>query len=284
MERNRTTSTATPVLYHSEMSVCAAKVRMLLFDKGVEWEGRLLDLRAGDAQTPDYVRLNPNQVVPTLVVGDEAVIESNVILEYVEDRWPRPAMRPSDPYEAARMRLWMKRLDDRIHAATAVISVCIALRHQFLKRSPEDVKRWLDNMVDPARRARSKAAIEQGMDAPQFAEAMLGFSDLLDDIERTLAGSDWLASDNCSLADIAYAPYVLRLEHLGFGDLLTARPRVAAWRDRLFDRPDFNAGVVDWLNAGAVALFDREREQARIRVAEIVARMSSRAEGAGAVA
>ncbi len=252
------------------MSVCAAKVRMLFADKNIPWESKLLDLRAGDAQSETYVRLNPNQVVPTLVCGSDVVVESNIILEYVEDRWPEPAARPTQPLQKARMRLWMRQLDDSIHAAAAVISVCIALRHQFLKRRPDEVQLWLDKMVDPARRARSKAAIERGMDAEQFAEAVLRVRRLYDDFERALADSTWLAGDSYSLADIAYSPYVLRFDQLGFGDLVVERPHVSDWQKRLFARSGFKAGVVDWLNAGAVALFEREAPEARRRVAEIL--------------
>lgn len=259
-----------PILYHSEMSPCAAKVRMLLADKDVAWESRLLDLRAGDAQTADYVRLNPNQVVPTLVVGSEVVIESNVILEYIEDRWPQRPARPADPFAAARMRLWMKRLDDSVHAATAVVSVGIAFRHQFLKRGPDEIRRWLDNMVDPARRVRSRAAIEQGMDAPQFAEAVVLLRDLYDALDRALADHAWLVGESCSLADIAYAPYMLRFDQLGFGALAAARPRVADWQQRLFDRPGFRAGVIDWLNPAAVAVIEREAPEATRRIAGIL--------------
>ena len=63
-----------PVLYHTEMSVCAAKVRMAFAEKGVAWEGKLLNLRAGEAQRPDYVALNPNQEVPTLVHQGRPII------------------------------------------------------------------------------------------------------------------------------------------------------------------------------------------------------------------
>ncbi len=281
MAATQDSSTERPVLYHSEMSPCAAKVRMLLADKQVAWESMLLDLRAGDAQKPDYVRLNPNQMVPTLVCGDDVVIESNIILEYIEDRWPEPAARPADPNRRARMRLWMRRLDDTIHAATVVVSVCIAIRHQILKRSPDDVQRWLDNMADPARRARSRAAIEQGMDASHFAEAVHRLRDLYDALERTLAADPWLAGDSYSLADIAYSPYMLRFEQLGFGDLAAERPAVADWQARLFARPGFRAGVVDWLNPAAVALFAQEAPAARVRIADILDRSASPANGAG---
>ena len=54
-------------LYHNDMSVCAAKVRTALAAKKLDWNGVHLDLRRGDAQKPEYLKLNPNAVVPTLV-------------------------------------------------------------------------------------------------------------------------------------------------------------------------------------------------------------------------
>ena len=54
-------------LYHNDMSVCAQKVRFALAEKKLKWENRHLSLRAGDQQKPEYLKLNPNAVVPTLV-------------------------------------------------------------------------------------------------------------------------------------------------------------------------------------------------------------------------
>jgi glutathione S-transferase len=54
-------------LYHNDMSTCAQKVRFALAEKGVRWQSRHLDLRARDHQRPEYLRLNPNAVVPTIV-------------------------------------------------------------------------------------------------------------------------------------------------------------------------------------------------------------------------
>ena len=62
-------------LYHNDMSSCAQKVRLMLAEKGLEWESRHLDLRAGAHQQDWYVKLNPRAVVPTLIDGDIVVPE-----------------------------------------------------------------------------------------------------------------------------------------------------------------------------------------------------------------
>src|SRR3990172_76294 len=117
------------VLYHNDMSTCAQKVRLTLDEKALKWESRHLDLRSGDQQKPDYLKLNPRGVVPTLVDRDRAVRESNVIMEYLDDEYPDLPLRPRDSFDRAQMRLWTKRLDEGHHdIATATLSMGVAFR------------------------------------------------------------------------------------------------------------------------------------------------------------
>ncbi len=262
-----------PVLYHNDMSVCAAKVRMAFAEKGVAFHGIHLDIRAGEAQHPDYVKLNPNQVVPTLLHWGRVIIESNVICEYIDDAWPDQGtgeLRPQGALDRARMRLWMKRLDDGMHAMTGVVSTCVAFRHQHLARKPEDVQAWLDKMVDPARRERMRSCVYQGLDSSYFVDGVRRFDRLMAEFDQVLGQSRWLAGDQFSLADIAYAPYLVRLHHLGLDDMIQSRPAVRDWSERVLDRPSFKVGIAGWFNSKYLAIFERERDQARKKVAEIL--------------
>src|SRR5437868_15059888 len=94
----------TLVLYHNDMSSCAQKVRLMWAEKGLEWESRHLDLRAGEHQQAWYIKLNPHAVVPTLIDGDIAVPESNVINEYLDERRPDPPLTPAAPLGRATTR------------------------------------------------------------------------------------------------------------------------------------------------------------------------------------
>src|SRR5215813_3046035 len=99
-------------LYHNDMSLCAQKVRVCLAEKGLAWEDKHLVLRAAEHQQPWYLKLNRRAVVPTLVHDGYVVPESNVILEYLEDVFPQPRLRPNDPYNSRRCAYgssnWMK--------------------------------------------------------------------------------------------------------------------------------------------------------------------------------
>ena len=121
-------------LYHASMSTCAQKVRMTLAEKQLDWDSKLLDLRASDQHQPDYLKLNPNGVVPTLVDDGQVVIESTVICEYLDDAYPDPALKPEAPLARATMRQWTKRLDEVLHFYTGVLSGSIAFRYQHLAR------------------------------------------------------------------------------------------------------------------------------------------------------
>jgi glutathione S-transferase len=259
-------------LYHNDMSVCAQKVRLTLAEKGLEWTGHHLNLRAGDQHRPEYLKLNPNGVVPTLIDNGRVMIESTMICEYLDDAYPEPPLRPGDPYQRGRMRLWTKKLDDWVHADTGTLSSCIAFRYQYLARldTPEKLEQHLNNMPSADKRTRQRANITQGLESPYFVEALRRFHGLFRQIEEALAESQWLAGQTYSLADIGYTPYFLRVQHLGLGDALCG-PRTREWGERLLARPSFAVGVGNMLNPDYLTLFAQKRDEAAVAARTLLA-------------
>ena len=94
-------------LYHHNISVCAQKVRLALHEKGIDWEGHHIDLMKGEQTSPEYLAINPRGVTPTLVHDGNPVIESTIILEYLEDAFPELPLRPASALSRARMRVWV---------------------------------------------------------------------------------------------------------------------------------------------------------------------------------
>jgi len=233
-------------LYHNETSVCAAKVRFALEEKGLEWTGRHVDIFAGEQHRPEYRRLNPLGVVPTLVRDGTSFIESNIINEYLDDAFPEVRLRPADPSERARMRLWTKQLDDSVHHAAAVLSYSIAYRFFQLSKTPQEIEALLMGINDPERRERNRDLIERGVESRFFAGALRRFQKLLADMETTLARKEWLSGQSFSLADIGLAPYIARLERLQLSPLWDERPNVAGWFERTRSRPAYRRAVSDY--------------------------------------
>ena len=78
------------VLYEFSNSVCCQKVRLVLCEKGLVWESRQVNLFRSEQYDPEYLKLNPKGVVPTLVHDGRPVIESTLICEYLEGIFPDP--------------------------------------------------------------------------------------------------------------------------------------------------------------------------------------------------
>lgn len=258
-------------LYHNNMSTCSQKVRLALAEKGQDWTGHHLDLRAGDQHKPDYMKLNPNGVVPTLVHDGAVIIESAVIDEYVDEVFAGTRLRPADAYVRAQMRLWTKQFDEGLHAASATISVCIAFRYQFLAgKTPDEVEKTIAGYVDPVKRERMGENIRKGVDSAYFAPAMGRVVRMMDDMEAALGHGPWLAGDDYSLADIAFAPYVTRLDHLRQRWLFDAHPNVAGWHARMQARPAYKSALADRFVADFVALLGDKGAAAADAVRKLV--------------
>ena len=89
-------------LYHTHHSTCSQKVRICLAEKGLpdadkDWIAHEVDLGKFEHLTPEYLKINPNGVVPTLRDNGTVIIESTVINEYLDDAYPKPGLRPDDP-------------------------------------------------------------------------------------------------------------------------------------------------------------------------------------------
>ena len=233
-------------LYHQGSSVCAAKVRVALHEKGLDWRGVVVDVLKGEQFQDWYLALNPSAVVPTLADDGRVVIESTVICEYLDETRPDPPLKPADAYDAARMRVWTKRIDERLHPMTSALTYSASHRHAILdNNTPEQVEAIIAETRDPVKRARKREWIEHGIKAPSARAAVAEFDKTLADMEQTLAESPWLAGDAYSLADIGMTPYVNRLAALGMEGFWDARPRVASWFARIRARASFAPALID---------------------------------------
>jgi glutathione S-transferase len=249
-------------LYHGSTSVCAAKARIALAEKNLAWEGEVLDLQRGDQHRPEYRKLNPNGVVPTLVHDGKVVIESTLIIEYLDEAFPSSTLMPSDPYQRAQARLWMKKIDDYLHAACSAVTFAIAFRRILLKKTPEELEARFRAMPDPAYRERQRLSIMHGVAAPHVPPALHAHDKYFGEMEESLSKSAFLAGDSLSLADVAAIPYVNRAELLGMDRLwLGRRPRLADWFRRVRERPSFAQGITKWMTDADRERFDIPREE-----------------------
>lgn len=257
-------------LYHNNHSTSSQKVRIVLAEKGLTWTDRHVDLAAGEHHRKDYLRLNPAGEVPILVDDGAVIPESNVINEYLDDRWPNPALRPPDPLGRARMRLWTRRLDDGLHAAIGAVTMACAVRHQYLALDQDELARKLAAIPDPDRRERFRINIESGTDSPLLTDAVRRYDRLFAAMETDLAKAPWLAGKDYSLADAAFTPYLARFDQLGLSGLWAERPRLGDWFARATARPSFETEIAARLASAFRDLLAEKGSQAWPAVAAIV--------------
>lgn len=232
-------------LYHFRNSVCSQKVRMTLFEKDLEWRSHEVNLFANEQYDPEYLKLNPKGYVPTLVSDGKAIRESTLICEFLDDAFPSPPLSPDDPTERAQMRLWGKAVDEGLFEGVVVLSFSAMFRERMKRQSSEERERRYRNVGDPARRDRFKSTFEHGVDSPYVFRGIAAYEIAFKGMEEILTGgTDWLAGDMFSLAEINLAPFVARLEYLTLLDVWTVqRPAIRAWWQRLQERPSFQAEI-----------------------------------------
>ncbi|MPZ58274.1 MAG: hypothetical protein GEU91_17630 [Rhizobiales bacterium] len=230
-------------LYHYWSSVCSQKARLCLAEKSLPWESVHVDLFNFENYQPAYTRLNPKALVPALDHDGRIVIESNVILEYLEDVFPQVWLRPGDAYERSLARLWLFNAEEIAHPNVGVCShnARHAVRFKSAGISDEVVLRAADQCPNPVVGLRLRRRIEVGVTEADENEAYAKLDYLLDQMERQLEQGPWLAGAQYSLADIGMAPMINRIEVLPRPEIIAAarRPRVADWWQRIQARPAF---------------------------------------------
>jgi glutathione S-transferase len=187
-------------LYDAPRCPYCARVRILLAEKGLEYETVEIDL---DDKPAWIYEKNPLGKVPVLEEGDFVLPESRVIMEYLEERYPDPPLLPSDPGECALVRLCLERFDEFSRPYYRVLF--------------------------------------EGMPVEELEAALAR-------LDATLSASPYLVGSPFGLADMAYVPWIIRVEGRT-GIELGGYTSLHGWLDRLAQRPS----IATELKVAAVA-------------------------------
>ena len=230
-------------LYHFWSSTCSRKVRLTLAEKGLEWESQHIDIVAKlENLEPEYIKLNPNGVVPTLNHDGNIIIESNIIIEYLDDAFPEVSLKPEDSYLRSLMRLWLDIAETRVHKNINIISYNKRHLPRMNKLFTEEEQRdILMRFPGAEKREIMLKRMKEGVSDEEEHFATERLSEVMDRMEDVLGNSKWLAGDQFSLADIAITPFIERFEANGIDILLdwAKRPKSGAWWQRVQERPSY---------------------------------------------
>jgi glutathione S-transferase len=232
-------------LYHFWSSVCSVKVRMCLEEKSVEWQSRYIDLFRFDQLRPEYLAINPDGVVPTLVHNGQPVHESSIINEYIDEALPGPKLTPDDPLKRARMREFVKVCDEGLPAIALPTMVKYLLPKLRRRWGEEELSKRSEERPTEMYRGMFRRGIAGQVSDAELKQCFERIEGILDRMEAALASEGGWVVGPFSLADIAVAPYLFRLSALGEERFWspTNRPHVADWYRRILERESFKAAV-----------------------------------------
>jgi glutathione S-transferase len=225
-------------LYNAPQSTCSQRVRFVLNAKGLPFDEVKLNLLAGDQLKPDYLKLNPNGVVPTLDDDGRIVIDSNVITEYLDEVSPATSFTPEDPVKRARMRALMHFIDEMPAAAVRVPTFNLAFLPNFQKMSREDFVAFAESK--PLRREFMLTMGQTGFPKAEMDAALSRLRRTYErmDAEIEASGGPWLLGKDITLADVALMPAMVRMHDLGLADWQDL-PRIVTWFDNIRAQPAF---------------------------------------------
>ena len=236
-------------LYHHGSSVCAAKVRIVLEEKGLEYKKHYIDILKGEQFNPEYLKINPKGVVPTLVDDGKIVTESTVCCEYLD--WTHPGdkpLTPSDPLQRADMLRWTKLIDEELHPACGTITFTCSHRYTVLRMGTEKVETFLESTPRLSLvsdwKERKRRYVELGLDDNDARKAIMVHEMVFDKMETVLSDNSFLAGDSFSLADAGMIPYLNRIYMLSMLDKwCEEKPHVLSWFEKMRERPTFNSAI-----------------------------------------
>lgn len=225
-------------LYHAEPAANSLKSLIPLFEKGLAFESRYVDLHKFEQHEAWFVAINPEGQVPVLDHDGAIVTHTTVINEYLEDAFPDVPLRPRDPVGAARMRYWNKFIDEHVmnhvsmHGWHRMVGV--------LARGIEsgEFERLMERIPLPDQR-RKWATARSGFSEEQLAHATEKVEYAVDKVNAALERTEWLAGDDYTLADINFFSHCGMFVDRMFPEMEveSRAPAMTAWRDRMRERP-----------------------------------------------
>ncbi len=228
------------VLYHGLASTCSKKVRIALMEKNLPFTSRLMDLQKFEQTDPRYLAINPGGVVPTLVYEGTPIVESSVILEFIEDQFPDVPLAPKDALARARMRIMTHYADTFAYKAVYMLTWMRLSAPAAQRLSGEELAEVLRNVPTTERRERWATVAASGFTEREVRQSAEDMRETLSQIDKWAAlGNDWLLPGQYSLADLSLIPFVQRIFNLApeLREQGAGYPALSAWYERMRQRP-----------------------------------------------
>ncbi len=225
-------------VYTWEPNANSGKPLFCLTEKQVPFIHHYIDMGHYEQFSPEFLAINPDGTIPAIVHDGFVMTESTPAMEYIDDAFDGPALRPADPYRRWRMRQIMRYMDNIVAPSLAMIASNRLAAPRFVGRDPEELRRELDRIPLPERRASWEKLMFNATPPSDLEESRRRVSEAITRFDSLLSQSEWLAGDSYSLADINVFATFYGLP-LSYPDEVTdaATPHLMRWLRRCHARP-----------------------------------------------
>jgi GST-like protein len=189
-------------LYHWEPNANSGKPMLTLAEKGVPYESRYTDLLEFDQHQPAYLQMNPDGTIPTMVHGDRVLTESTPMMEYVDEAFEGPPLRPADPKARWRMRWWMRFFDSYFAPSLSMIGWSVFIGPAVRDRDPKELAAAIARIPLESRRVAWRKAMFNEFSEAELTESRRRVAFGTEILEQHLSTHRFIAGDSYSLGDI----------------------------------------------------------------------------------
>jgi glutathione S-transferase/GST-like protein len=187
-------------VYTWEPNANSGKPLLCLKEKGVEFTFHYIDMGARQQHSPEYLKVNPNGTVPTVIHDGFVMTESTPAMEYIDQVFDGPKLTPHDPLEQWRMRWWMRYVDEYLNPSLAMQAGTAAGGRMQL--SDEEKEEAVRRIPLPERQRAWRLILSQGTSEADLAESRRRVAAAIARFEAALADQLYLAGPAYSLADL----------------------------------------------------------------------------------
>jgi glutathione S-transferase/GST-like protein len=233
---------AVELYFFQPLGTNSGRVYLALLEKGVEFVERELKGTEFEHLKPAYLAINPKGQVPTLAHDGVVLTEGMIINEYIDEAFEGPLLRPADPRERWRMRLWCRYAENDLGRALMMIHWNRIVPTFVGDRTEAEVLEVLNTVPDPDRRRAWLNAWRQATPPEQLEESHRRARDGAKKVEQHLKIHPWVAGRSYSLGDIDLMNFCGFMA-VWMPDLVNEvdTPATMAWREKVEARPAVKA-------------------------------------------
>jgi len=227
-----------------EPNANSGKPLFCLKEKGVPFTYHYIDMGAHEHFSPEFLAINPDGTIPAIVHDGFVMTESTPAMEYIDEAFEGPALRPEDPYKRWRMRQVMRYTDNVVAPSLAMIASNRLAAPRFVGRDPEELRRELARIPLPERRASWEKLMFNTTPQADIDESARRVSAAIARFDTMLERQPWLAGESFSLADICVFAtfYALPMSHPAEVNE-DKTPNLLRWLRRSHARPGLQAAL-----------------------------------------